>query len=93
MDNSLSSPDSSVAAIAYDRKANRLYYAPMNIDQLRYIDLSTMESVAVPEQFFSSAGKYDFRNAGPINRMVIRGFIIFAYWMKKTMSLALKSLS
>ena len=30
--------NSSVAAIAYDRKANRLYYAPMSIDQLRYID-------------------------------------------------------
>src|SRR5450432_2815087 len=25
-----------VAAIAYDRKANRLYYTAMNIDQLRY---------------------------------------------------------
>jgi DNA-binding beta-propeller fold protein YncE len=71
MDNALTLPDSSVAAIAYDRKANRLYYAPMNIDQLHYIDLSTMESFAVPEQFFSKAAKYDFRNAGPINRMVI----------------------
>ncbi len=30
---------SSVAAIAYDRKANRLYYTPMNTDQLHYIDL------------------------------------------------------
>jgi hypothetical protein len=30
-----------------------------------------MESIAVPDQFFSRAGKYDFRNAGPINRMVI----------------------
>ncbi len=64
-------PDSSVAAIAYDRKANRLYYAPMNIDQLRYIDLNTMEIFAVPGQFFSRTGKYEFANAGPINRMVI----------------------
>lgn len=64
-------PDSSVAAIAYDRKNNRLYYAPMNIDQLHYIDLTTMESFTVPDQFFSKAGKYDSRNAGPINRMVI----------------------
>jgi Secretion system C-terminal sorting domain len=62
---------SSVAAIAYDRRANRLYYAPMNIDQLHYIDLSTMESFTVPDQFFSKAGKYDFKNAGPINRMAI----------------------
>jgi hypothetical protein len=37
---------SSVAAIAYDRKANRLYYAPMSIDQL-YIDLTTMGSGCV----------------------------------------------
>ncbi len=62
---------SSVAAIAYDRKANRLYYTPMNTDQLHYIDLSSMEAFAVSDQFFSKAGKYDFKNAGPINRMVI----------------------
>ena len=66
-----SSAGSSVAAIAYDRKANRLYYTPMNSDQLHYIDLSNMESFAVSDQFFSKAGKYDFKNAGPINRMVI----------------------
>ena len=65
------SPDSSVAAIAFDRKTNRLYYTAMNNDQLRYIDLSTMQSVAVADQFFSKTGKYDPRNAGPINRMVI----------------------
>jgi hypothetical protein len=62
---------SSVAAIAYDAKANRLYYAPMSIDQLRYIDLSTMDVVAFSDQYFSKAGKYDFKTAGPINRMVI----------------------
>ena len=64
-------PDSSVAAIAYDRKANRLYYAPMNVDQLRYIDLNTMETFQIPGQFFSKTGKYEFVNTGPINRMVI----------------------
>ena len=62
---------SSVAAIAYDRKSNRLYYAPMSIDQLRYIDLNTMDVVAFSDQFFSKAGKYDFKTTGPINRMVI----------------------
>jgi hypothetical protein len=67
----LATPDSSVAAIAYDRKANRLYYAPMNIDQLRFIDLNTMNIFAVPGQYFSKTGKYEFMNAGPINRMVI----------------------
>ncbi len=64
-------PDSSVAAIAYDRKANRLYYTPMNIDQLHYIDLSSMQTFAVSDQFFSKAGKYDLKNTGPVNRMVI----------------------
>jgi hypothetical protein len=61
----------SVAAIAYDRRGNRLFYTAMNKDQLRYIDLSTMESYAVPGQFFSKAGNYEAVNAGPINRMVI----------------------
>jgi hypothetical protein len=69
--NTQPSPGSSVAAIAYDRKANRLYYTPMSIDQLHYIDLSTMESFTVADQFFSKAGRYEFINAGPINRMVI----------------------
>ena len=62
---------SSVAAIAYDRKSNRLYYTLMNLDQLRYIDLSTMEAFTNLNQFFSKAGKYDQKSAGPINRMVI----------------------
>lgn len=34
---------SGVAAMAYDRKNNRLWYTPMLIDQLRYIDLKTMK--------------------------------------------------
>ncbi len=32
-----------VAAIAYDKKNNRLYYTPMFLDQLRYIDLKSMK--------------------------------------------------
>lgn len=32
-----------VAAIAYDKKNERLYYTPMLLDQLRYIDLRTMK--------------------------------------------------
>jgi hypothetical protein len=63
--------DSSVAALAYDRKSNRLYYTHMNVDQLSYIDLASMESFSVSGQYFSKAGKYDMRNSGPINRMVI----------------------
>lgn len=36
-----------VAAIAFDKKNNRLYYTPMFIDQLRYIDLGTMKTYFV----------------------------------------------
>jgi hypothetical protein len=61
----------SVAAIAYDKKSNRLYYTPMNIDQLCYIDLYSMKVFTVADQFFSRAGKYDSKDAGPINRLVI----------------------
>jgi Secretion system C-terminal sorting domain len=60
-----------VAAIAYDRKDNRLFYTAMNLDQLRYIDLNTMESFTVSDQWFSKAANFDLRNTGPINRMVI----------------------
>jgi hypothetical protein len=45
-----------VAAIAYDRKNSRLYYTPMLIDQLRYIDLKTMK-VYFADDFQNSALK------------------------------------
>ncbi len=60
-----------VAAIAYDRKSNRLYFTPMSTDQLRYIDLNTMQVSADLDLYFSKAGKYDPKFAGPISRMVI----------------------
>jgi len=59
-----------VAAIAYDKKTNRLYYTPMSTDQLRYVDLSSMQ-ITESDQYFSRAGKYDPKFAGPISRMVI----------------------
>lgn len=37
-----------VAAIAYDRKNQRIFYTPMFINQLRYIDLKTMNVYFVP---------------------------------------------
>lgn len=64
-------PNSSVAAIAYDGKANRLYYVPMNTDQLRYVDLSTMTVFGVMDQSFSKAGNYVFQSVNPITRLVI----------------------
>jgi len=63
--------DSSVAAIAYDRKSNRIYYVPMNKDQLRFVNLSTMTTYGVRDQFFSKAGNYAFQTASPITRLVI----------------------
>lgn len=60
-----------VAAIAYDRKFNRLYYVPMNDDQLRYVDLATMISYSFAEKTFSKAGNYIFQPGDPITRLVI----------------------
>lgn len=37
-----------VAAIAYDKKNQRIFYTPMFISQLRYIDLRTMKVYFVP---------------------------------------------
>src|ERR1700712_3460987 len=45
----------SVAAIAYDKTNNRLYYAPLFIDQLSYIDLSAMKVFCITGQSFGAA--------------------------------------
>lgn len=60
-----------VAALAYDRKGNRLYYVPMNADQLRYVDLATMTIADVIDQSFSKAANYVFQTANPITRLVV----------------------
>jgi hypothetical protein len=60
-----------VAAAAYDRKHNRLYYTPMFVDQLRYIDLKTMQVYFVTGQDFSGAGNMHNDEAKIITRMVI----------------------
>ena len=68
----LAAPGSNgVAAIAYDRKSNRLFYVPMYNDQLRYIDLATMATVTVEEGSFSKAGHYVFQPASPVTRLVV----------------------
>ena len=60
-----------VAAIAYDRRNQRLYYTPMYIDQLRYIDLRTMKVYFVTDQPFSNINN-DKKDQGKIvTRMVI----------------------
>jgi hypothetical protein len=60
-----------VAALAYDQKTNRLFYVPMNDDNLRYIDLATMKVYSDADLSFSKAGNYTFRSTSPVTRLVI----------------------
>jgi hypothetical protein len=60
-----------VAAAAYDKKHNRLYYTPMFIDQLRYIDLKTMQVYYVTGQAFTGLGNLHNDEGKCITRMVI----------------------
>lgn len=60
-----------VAAAAYDKWHNRLYYTPMFVDQLRYIDLKTMKVYHVVGQSFSGSGDMHNDEAKIITRMVI----------------------
>lgn len=59
-----------VAAAAFDRAHNRLYFTPMFVDQLRYIDLKTMHVYHVG-QGFSGTGNMHNDEAKIITRMVI----------------------
>lgn len=60
-----------VAAAAYDKKHNRLYYTPMFIDQLRYIDLKTMSVYVVTGKDFSGQKQKSADQSNIITRMVI----------------------
>ncbi|HZH01712.1 MAG TPA: T9SS type A sorting domain-containing protein [Flavisolibacter sp.] len=60
------------AAAAYDKKHERLYYTPMGINQLRYIDLKSKTPKVLffeDEQFGVLTGSHDVANQ--ITRMVI----------------------
>lgn len=59
-----------VAALAYDKKNNRLFYVPQNVDQLRYIDLNTNDIYYVENRFSQVSGK---NKPEQISRMVIAG--------------------
>ncbi|MCY7311706.1 MAG: T9SS type A sorting domain-containing protein, partial [Chitinophagaceae bacterium] len=58
------------AAMAYDKKHERLYYTPMSINQLRYIDLKSGKIYYFEDEEFGSA-KYAGDGASQITRMVI----------------------
>ena len=60
-----------VAAAAYDVLHNRLYYTPMFVDQLRYIDLRTMKVYFVSDQPFTRLGNMQTNEGKIITRMVI----------------------
>lgn len=60
-----------VAAAAYDKKHNRLYFTPMFADQLRYVDLKTMKVYYVTDQPLTTLGNMHNDEAKIITRMVI----------------------
>src|SRR6478672_8722916 len=60
-----------VAAAAFDKKHNRLYFTPMFVDQLRYVDLKTMKVYYVTGQAFTGLGNMHNDEGKIITRMVI----------------------
>jgi hypothetical protein len=60
-----------VAAIAYDKKNQRIYYTPMFINQLRYIDLKTMNVYFVPTPDIATLKIKAPDQSNIITRMVI----------------------
>ena len=60
-----------VAAAAYDKRHDRLYYTPMFFDQLRYIDLKTMNVYFVVNENFSGQTNKAADQSNIITRMVI----------------------
>lgn len=62
---------SGVAAIAYDKKNNRLWYTPMFIDQLRYIDMKSMKVFYVNDQGFTGMPDKSSDQGNVVTRMTI----------------------
>ncbi len=60
-----------VAAAAYDKRNNRLYYTPMFVDQLRYVDLKTMKVFYVTDQAFTGMPQKSSDQGNIVTRMVI----------------------
>lgn len=60
-----------VAAMAYDKRNNRLYYTPMFLDQLRYIDLKSMKVFYVTDRAFSGQSQKSPDQGNIVTRMVI----------------------
>jgi Secretion system C-terminal sorting domain len=60
-----------VAALALDKRNNRLYYTPMFIDQLRYIDLKTMKVYFVSGFAFTGIRTKATDQSNIVTRMAI----------------------
>ena len=60
-----------VAAVAYDKKNNRLYYTPMLFDQLRYIDLKSMKVFYVTDRAFTGKPIKSADQGNIVTRMAI----------------------
>lgn len=60
-----------VAAMAYDKRNDRLYYTPMFIDQLRYLDLRTMKVYFVTGEVLTGMPQKSPDQGNIITRMVI----------------------
>jgi len=63
--------NSGVAALAFDKKNNRLWFTPMFIDQLRYIDLKTMKIFYVTETPLTGTTVKSGDQGNIVTRMVI----------------------
>lgn len=64
---------SGVAAIAYDRRSERVFFTPMYVDQLRYIDLASGKVFVVNSKGFSGASGSKADAMTTLSRMVIAG--------------------
>ncbi|MGB3007180.1 MAG: T9SS type A sorting domain-containing protein [Chitinophagaceae bacterium] len=62
---------SGVAALALDKRNNRLWYTPMFIDQLRYIDLKTMKVFYVTDSPLTRMTQKSSDQGNIVTRMVI----------------------
>ena len=62
---------SGVAAMAYDRRNNRIWYTPMFIDQLRYVDLKTMKVFYVTDNTLTGMATKANDQSNIVTRMVI----------------------
>ena len=62
---------SGVAAMAFDKKNNRIWYTPMFIDQLRYIDLKSMNVFYVTDQPLTGMPNKSSDQGNIVTRMVI----------------------